>query len=86
MRGLGRYYQLQVTCHGLADPVTGYFINIKDIDREVHNHAVPRFEQALSGSTASEAVPLGQLGQRSLDIHGNKFCAGHRRPSFCERV
>lgn len=63
MRGLGRYYQLQVTCHGLTDPVTGYFINIKDIDRAVHDHAVPRFEQALSGSTASEIVPLGQLLQ-----------------------
>ena len=68
MRGLGRYYQLQVTCYGLTDPVTGYFINIKDIDRAVHDHAVPKFEQALSGSTASETVPLGQLLQDVMTL------------------
>jgi 6-pyruvoyl tetrahydropterin synthase/QueD family protein len=35
MRGLGRYYELDVACRGEADPVTGYFINIKQIDRAV---------------------------------------------------
>ncbi|MBI1372218.1 MAG: hypothetical protein GC159_05585 [Phycisphaera sp.] len=32
MRGFGRYYELDVTCRGEADAVTGYFMNIKRID------------------------------------------------------
>ncbi|MHC4994543.1 MAG: hypothetical protein ACYTGQ_05755 [Planctomycetota bacterium] len=38
MEGLGRYYELTVTCRGAADPVTGFFINIVDIDRAVRGN------------------------------------------------
>ncbi len=48
MRGLGRYYELGVTCRGEADPATGYFINIKHIDRAVHEHALPCLHRALA--------------------------------------
>ncbi len=60
MRGLGRYYELMVTCRGEADPVTGYFINIKQIDQAVRNHALGCFHEALSDETSS---PLGRLMQ-----------------------
>jgi len=46
MRGLGRHYELDVTCLGHVDPVTGYFINIKEIDNAVRAAAIPLIEQA----------------------------------------
>ncbi len=45
MRGLGRYYELEVTCRGEADPVTGYFMNIKRIDEVVRKFVLPRFSE-----------------------------------------
>ena len=41
MRGLGSYYELTVTCRGEPDPVTGFFMNIKEIDRTVRSVALP---------------------------------------------
>lgn len=41
MRGLGRFYELDVTCRGEVDPVSGYFVNIKVIDKAVRSAAVP---------------------------------------------
>lgn len=58
MRGLGRYYELDVTCRGKADPETGYFINIKHIDKAVHEHALPCFHRALADPAG---VALGGL-------------------------
>ena len=48
MRGLGRYYELIVTCRGEADAATGYFINIKQMDRAVREHGLRCFYEALS--------------------------------------
>lgn len=41
MRGLGRFYEVVVTCRGEPHPVTGYLINIKDIDRAVRTLVHP---------------------------------------------
>lgn len=41
MQGLGRHYEFTVTCAGEADRVTGYFINIQDIDRAVRQSLLP---------------------------------------------
>lgn len=46
MRGLGRYYEIDVRCKGDADPRTGYFINISEIDRAVRDHAIPLLQEA----------------------------------------
>ncbi len=67
MQGLGRYYELDVSCRGLADPKTGYFINIKHIDHAVHNHALPLINQALANTQTSATIPLGQLMRDLLD-------------------
>tara|TARA_R110002111_G_scaffold100814_1_gene156110 strand:- start:88 stop:951 length:864 start_codon:yes stop_codon:yes gene_type:complete len=61
MRGLGRYYELDVTCRGEADPQTGYFINIKQIDEAVHGHALPCIREALFGRGGSAMAPIGGL-------------------------
>lgn len=57
MRGLGRYYELDVTCRGLADPVTGYFINIKDIDAAARAVALPEIARACLGADSSPQGP-----------------------------
>jgi len=46
MRGLGRYYQLHVTCLGEVDPATGYLVNITRIDRAVRKSLLPLVAQA----------------------------------------
>ncbi|MEM9418065.1 MAG: 6-carboxytetrahydropterin synthase [Planctomycetota bacterium] len=61
MRGLGRYYEVQVICHGLADPQTGYFINIKQIDTAVREHVLPQLRQAIADEQAAMDVGMGQL-------------------------
>lgn len=65
MRGLGRYYEIQIHCIGKADPVTGYFINIREIDQAFAQHALPVLRQAV-GNRPAEA-PLGTLLQRVLE-------------------
>jgi 6-pyruvoyltetrahydropterin/6-carboxytetrahydropterin synthase len=62
MRGLGRYYELDVTCLGEADPVTGYFMNIKRIDEVVRDAALPIIADAAAD--AEKALELGALMQR----------------------
>ncbi len=46
LRGLGRHYELDVACLGRVDPITGYFVNIKEIDTAVRAHAVGLIERA----------------------------------------
>ncbi len=67
MRGLGRYYELDVTCRGNEDARTGYFINIKLIDRAVHDHALPVLRQWLAKTPDTSRVPMGGLMRGMLD-------------------
>lgn len=62
MHGLGRYYELCVTCAGEADPATGYFMNIKQIDQAVRTHAVPIIEQAcIDRPETDPSLVLGEV-------------------------
>lgn len=54
MRGLGRYYELDVRCRGEVDPATGYFLNIKEIDRAVRATTIPAIERACRERPGSE--------------------------------
>ncbi|MDX1565769.1 MAG: 6-carboxytetrahydropterin synthase [Phycisphaeraceae bacterium] len=56
MEELGRYYELVVVCVGQADPVTGYFLNIKTIDQAVRRDALPLVSQTVQAQT-----PVGRL-------------------------
>jgi 6-pyruvoyltetrahydropterin/6-carboxytetrahydropterin synthase len=58
MRGLGRYYELTITCRGEADRVTGYFINIRDIDTAVRRAALPMISDAVAGRRSDDLGPL----------------------------
>lgn len=46
MRGLGRHYEIDVTCRGAVDARTGYLINIKTIDQAVRSLLVPIIDRA----------------------------------------
>ncbi|MFI4860553.1 MAG: 6-carboxytetrahydropterin synthase [Phycisphaerales bacterium JB063] len=67
MRGLGRYYELRVTCRGEADPQTGYFINIKQIDTATREHALPLLREAVQHEARAADTPMGTLLARLLD-------------------
>jgi len=41
MLGIGRHYELDIRCRGEISPDTGYFLNIKEIDRAVRATAIP---------------------------------------------
>ncbi len=58
MTGLGRYYELHVRCRGAVDPATGYFVNIKLIDRAVRDVAVPIIQQACESEPGSEPAAV----------------------------
>ncbi len=68
MRGLGRYYELRVTCRGDADPATGYFLNIKHIDEAVREHVLPDLESWVSAPGGAGDVPLGELMRRIFGL------------------
>ncbi|MEX0653535.1 MAG: 6-carboxytetrahydropterin synthase [Phycisphaeraceae bacterium] len=68
MRGLGRYYELSVTCRGEADPQTGYFLNIKLIDEAVREHVLPDLAGLVAGPTPPAAIPMGELMQRMVSL------------------
>ncbi len=67
MRGLGRYYELDVTCQGEADPQTGYFLNIKTIDQAVREHVLPMLIERVNDEAGAAATPMGGLMRRVLE-------------------
>ena len=68
MRGLGRFYELDVRCAGEADRVTGYFLNITHIDAAVREHVLPYLAQTLETSPRSDAAPMGETMRRTLTL------------------
>lgn len=63
--GLDRHYELQVSCRGHVDPITGYLIDIKAIDRAVRDRVVPLFSRAIAANTSPAAV----LAQTTEALH-----------------
>jgi 6-pyruvoyltetrahydropterin/6-carboxytetrahydropterin synthase len=58
MKGLARYYELNVRCSGTPDPASGYLINIKDIDRAVRAAVLPRIASACMQAPETEPASL----------------------------
>ena len=67
MRGFGRYYELHVLCVGEADPVTGYFINIKHIDVAARRTILP-YLLKLTQSPSVGITPMGQVMQTMIQL------------------
>lgn len=68
MRGLGRFYQIHVSCRGPIDPLTGYFISITNIDRAVRQHALPCLEQTIHSAASTATLPLGTTMRQLIDL------------------
>ena len=64
MRGMGRYYELEVRCRGTPSESTGYFLNIKQIDQAVRSAGIPVIERACRERPWMD--PAGAL----LDVSG----------------
>lgn len=58
MRGLGRYYSVDVTARGEPDETTGYLIDIKAIDRAVRGSVVPLITEACHDDPTREPATL----------------------------
>ncbi len=58
MNGLGRYYELDVTCRGNPHPITGYFINIKLIDDAVRTEIIPFLSQTIADDPTQNPAAL----------------------------
>lgn len=58
MHGLGRHYELDVRVAGEPDPVTGYLLDIKAIDRAARVGAVPVIAEACRTSPGSDPCLL----------------------------
>jgi 6-pyruvoyltetrahydropterin/6-carboxytetrahydropterin synthase len=58
MNGLGRYFEVNVLCGGQPDPVTGYLINIKQIDDCVRRTVIPRIADACERRPCTDPATL----------------------------
>lgn len=58
MDGLGAYYELEVACRGGVDPVTGYLVNIAEIDRATRASVLPMIERAFRKGQSERAEEL----------------------------
>jgi 6-pyruvoyltetrahydropterin/6-carboxytetrahydropterin synthase len=58
---VGAFYELEVTCRGEPDAVTGYLMNISVIDEAVRTHAVDLLADAVAGWVAGSDLPAGDV-------------------------
>lgn len=54
MRGLGRHYEMLVACRAEPDAVTGYAVDIHEIDRAVRDAALPVINAACRAAPETE--------------------------------
>lgn len=73
--GIAPYLVLRVTVSGMPDPVTGYLVNIQELDTLLRRHAIPEAAQRLS------EVGVRLTGERLLA--GVREMVTARVPSHC---
>lgn len=61
MRGAGRHYEMDIRCRGTIDPATGYFLNIKEIDRAVRGTVIPRISAGVNDAGAEPTAMLREV-------------------------
>ncbi|MCA9303360.1 MAG: 6-carboxytetrahydropterin synthase [Phycisphaerales bacterium] len=58
MSGLGRYYELTLSCSGNPDPQTGYLVDIHTLDRVARDHLIPVIARVCDTSPEIEPASL----------------------------
>lgn len=76
MVGAGRYFEVDVRCRGQVDAATGYFLNIKDIDRAVRGSGLPVLAAWVRDRPRDPASSI--VGALCGAIGGALRGAGHR--------
>jgi 6-pyruvoyltetrahydropterin/6-carboxytetrahydropterin synthase len=66
MHGLGRHYELSVACRGSADPITGYLIDIKAVDKAVHAILLPLIQNACANNALADPAAVLASGVNDL--------------------
>jgi 6-pyruvoyltetrahydropterin/6-carboxytetrahydropterin synthase len=64
MRGLGRYYEIEVEVAGEPEAQTGYLLNIREIDLAVRGAGLAVLEAAARDPGGAAATPMGSLLRR----------------------
>jgi 6-pyruvoyltetrahydropterin/6-carboxytetrahydropterin synthase len=88
MRGLGRFYELHVTCRGEVDQRTGYMVNIKQIDHAAREQALPVIAKAAreQGDDVRLGAVLGEvMGAMggALEVEVRRVCLGLTPTLWC---
>lgn len=68
IRGLGRWYEISATCCGDADPVTGYFMDIKAIDDAARRTVIPAISEACERIPESDPSTALANAMPSLNV------------------
>jgi 6-pyruvoyltetrahydropterin/6-carboxytetrahydropterin synthase len=89
LTGLGPYLSLDLTLSGPLDPVSGYLINIRQIDATVRDIAIPKISRAFHDALPPAGL-VGRLGQmldawpplalHELHLHLSPFLTYSARP------
>jgi 6-pyruvoyltetrahydropterin/6-carboxytetrahydropterin synthase len=56
IEGFAAFYQLRITARGTPDPATGYFLDIKTIDRAARIHVIPQLCEAFLSTLRNPSV------------------------------
>jgi len=70
----GRHVEVEVCCRGEVDPRTGYFIDIKAIDRAVRSTLAVRLARSLSEPAEREAAALAASIGPLDEALGRRVC------------
>lgn len=66
---LGRYDEIRVTCRGTPDAQTGYFKDIREIDRAVRTVALPIIAAAMQSPQSPVSSPIRVLTRITPALH-----------------
>lgn len=71
MSGLGRYYEITLSCDGKPDPTTGYLVDIHALDRVAREQLIPHIahicDQAPETDPVSIMPALWKLASQNLE-------------------
>ena len=68
MRGLSRWYEIEVTCQGEEDRETGYFINITEIDEAVRDEVLPYLQDLVMGPGNPADAAMGEVLRAMMNL------------------
>lgn len=73
--GIAPFLVLRITVTGMPDPVTGYLINIQELDRLLRHHAIPL--------TARQLSQIGVRATGEAIVRGCWDCVDRETPAGC---